>query len=191
MNGSHPTTTLSPRAYRRRATLRLTTDAMMVALYFVLTVYLAIETPLIKFSVSTLPILLCAFLFGLPDTVAVATLGSFLYQMVQWGPSAYTALWIAPFTLMALYLGGAIYLLRARQQPRVWKTIVIIITAELLLTLLNSVALLIAGQVASPWALLLSLPKRLLNGAIRTACTVTLTLALLPPLRAVLKHGRS
>lgn len=178
----------SPRARQRRATLRLTTDAMMIALYFVLTVYLAIDTPLVKFSISTLPILLCAFLFGMPDTLAVATLGSFLYQMVQWGPSAYTALWVAPFTLMALYLGGATYLFRTHQRPQVWKIVVIIITAELLLTLLNSVALLIAGQVTSPWALLLSLPKRLLNGAARTACTVSLSLALLPPLRKVLNR---
>ena len=62
---------------------RLAADAMLIALYVVLSSYLTVKTPIFELSWASLPILLCALIFGLPDVLAVSCLGSFLEQMLS------------------------------------------------------------------------------------------------------------
>ena len=60
---------------RRYATVRLTTDAVLIAVYVALASFVSINLGNVIISLSSLPILLCVFVFGVPDAVAVALCG--------------------------------------------------------------------------------------------------------------------
>ena len=79
---------------RRHTTVRLTTDAVLIAVYVALASFVSINLPIAQFSLSSLPILLCVFALGVPDAVAVALCGSFIEQ-VLYGLSPTAPLWMA------------------------------------------------------------------------------------------------
>lgn len=179
----------SPRARQRRATLRLTTDAMMVAIYVLLAVYLCVNGKLLQVSLSSLPILLTAFLFGTPDALIVALCGSFLEQVLSpYGLSATTILWMLPVLLLALVAGLLFRLLRRVMDTWQVAMALVVLTAELAFTAANTAALYLDGYIMqySVTALTVLLPTRILNACARTACTMLLSIALVPPLRRVL-----
>lgn len=184
----------SPRERRRRrTTLRLTTDAMLVAIYVVLAVYISYPGKEIQVNFSSLPILLCAYLFGTPDAVAVALCGSFAEQLLSpYGLSPTTPLWMLPVLLLALSAGLLYALFRRIMGSWQAATVVSAVAAELIFTAANTAALYadahIMGYAVS--ALMVILPARLLNACVRMVSTTLLSLALLPPLRAVLKYRR-
>ena len=49
---------------RRHTTVRLTTDAVLIAVYVALASFVSINLPIAQFSLSSLPILLCVFALG-------------------------------------------------------------------------------------------------------------------------------
>lgn len=185
---------MTPHARRRRATLRLTTDAMLAAIYVLLAVYLCVNGKLLQVSLSSLPILLGAFLFGLPDALAVALCGAFLEQLLSpYGLSATTGIWILPVLLLALVAGLLFRLLRRVMETWQVAMALTVLTAELVFTVANTAALYLDGYIMrySVAALTALLPTRILNACTRTACTMLLTIALVPPLRRVLgQKGR-
>lgn len=85
-------------------TKKLSLDAMCTAMCTVLG-YVALDTGSVKITFETLPILLCAMIFGAWDGLAVGTVGALLYQLLRYGISATTALWILPCTLCGLAAG--------------------------------------------------------------------------------------
>ena len=98
---------LSPRD-RWFPAVRLATDGVLIAVYFVLSYYLQhLEFSGVRLSFVGLPLLLCAVLFGPLDAVLVAFLGEFLAQMVAWGFTPTSLVWCAPETIRALLLGLA------------------------------------------------------------------------------------
>lgn len=182
---------------RRRTTVRLTTDAVLIAVYVALASFVSINLPIAQFSLSSLPILLCVFVFGVPDAVAVALCGSFIEQ-VLYGLSPTAPLWMAAPVAMALTAGGLAALFRrlfGRELP-VWQTIVTIVTvvvAELVMTLVNTGMLYVDAHIMqySVKAIGVVLPIRLVNGAARTVCTAILTTGILTPLRLITDKRRT
>ena len=182
----------SARTRTRRYIIRLVTDAMLVAMYFVLARVAAIDTPLFQFSISSLPILLCAFLFSPLDTFAVSLLGSFLEQMLgEYGLMPTTPLWMAPVVLFGLYASFLVWL--CRYNPKTWQAVVIVVTSEVLFTLLNTAGLYVDSRIYSypVAALAVLLPKRLLAAAVRMVITVPLFMLVIEPVKKLAnKRGR-
>lgn len=87
-------------------THRITLYGMLTALYIVLS-YISIPLPGIngKIAFSGLPVIFAAASFGLIDGLAVATLGSFLMQVFQYGISITTPLWMIPPIVRAVVIG--------------------------------------------------------------------------------------
>lgn len=172
---------------------RLVFDAMLVALYVILGTFLSLKIPgAIQLSFSTIPILLCAFLFRPADAVAVAVLGNFLEQILDPSPYGFVTLpmWLIPGALMALVAALGACKIRSVPSPRkaLVLTCITILIAELLLTVLNTAALYADGYLLgySVKALHLLLPTRILNALVRSAISCILIPLLLPPLRRVL-----
>ena len=189
MSNSKP---VSVRNKSRRLTLRITTDAMLIAMYFVLARFVSIDLPLAQFSISSLPIILCGFLFGPVDTLAVSLLGSFLEQALsQYGLAVTTPLWMAPVVLLGLFVSFCAWL--CRYEPKSWQVITITVIAELLFTAANTAVFYIDGMI---WqyevkALHLLLPGRLLAAGLRMVVTVPLTAFLLEPIKSLAdKNGQ-
>lgn len=79
---------------------------MLVAIYFVLSNYFAINLAGIRITLDVLPILVAAALFGPVDAFIVGFIGNFLFQLVgPYGISATTFLWALPDGIRGLLLG--------------------------------------------------------------------------------------
>ena len=177
----------------RSKSYRITSDALFVALYVILSTYLSFKIPgLFQISISTLPILLCSFLFGPADAVAVAVLGTFLEQVIDPSPYGFATLplWLIPGAVQALIAGlGAQRIAKLTSKKiALIATVAVITTAELSLTLLNTGALYLDGYLLGypVKALHLLLPTRLLNMLVRCILSSVIVPLLLPPLKRVL-----
>ena len=83
---------------------RLVTDGILIALFYVLSL-LNLEVAGVKLTLEALPITLAALLYGVPSGALVGLLGAFLEQMLRYGFTATTLLWILPPMLRGLLLG--------------------------------------------------------------------------------------
>ena len=66
----------------------------------------SISTGNLKITVEALPVFLGALLLGPVDGLAIGGVGTLLYQLLRFGVSATTALWIAPYVLLGLCVGA-------------------------------------------------------------------------------------
>ncbi len=177
----------------RQKTYRLVLNAFFVALYVVLSTYLSFKIPgVIQISISTLPILLCAFLFGPADAASVALLGTFLEQVIDPSPYGFATLplWLIPGVVQALIAGFGsrrIEKITSKKYALV-ATVIVIVIAELSLTMLNLGAQYLDGYLLHypVKAIRLLLPTRLLNGGTRCILSAILVPLLLLPLKRVL-----
>lgn len=116
-------------------TKQLAIDAMLVAMCAVLG-YVAVDLQVIKITFESLPIFIAAFLFGPVDGMLVGGVGTLIYQLLRYGVSPTTVLWMAPYIVCGLIVGYAAkkngFSLSNRQ------IMVLVITNELLITLLNT-----------------------------------------------------
>ena len=83
---------------------RLALNAALVALYVALSM-LAVPIGGLKLTFEHLPLLLCAVFFGPVDAVIVGALGEFTNQILTFGVTPTTILWMAPAMFRGLSLG--------------------------------------------------------------------------------------
>lgn len=125
-------------------TKKLAMDSMLAAMCAVLG-YLSLDFGNLKITFESVPILLGALLLGPIDGMAIGGVGTLLYQLVRYGVSVTTPLWILPYVLCGLVVG----LSSARRDfhPSRWESTVFIVSGELLITLLNTVTLYIDSKI--------------------------------------------
>lgn len=100
-------------------TKRLVTDALCAALYVVLATFASLRLGPMTISLQSLAVLLGAVLFGPVDGLIVGLLGEFLSQLLTYGLSATTVLWILPPGLMGLTVG--LLMGRKEDAPPLWR----------------------------------------------------------------------
>ncbi len=181
----------------RTKTYHISIDALFIALYFVLGTFLSLKIPgLVQISFSILPVLLCAFLFGMADAVAVAVIGNFLEQIFDPSPYGFATLllWLIPGAIHAIIASlGARTANKAKTKKYTLLLILVsIICSDFVLTALNTIAMYLDGYLLGypVKALHLILPTRLLNVLIRSMIACILVPLLLPPLKKVLARIR-
>ena len=86
-------------------TRRIATDAMLSAMFVCLSFISIRIGNSMKISVDSLPILVAALLLGPLDGLAVGLIGSFLNQLLTYGLSVTTVLWILPAGIRGLLVG--------------------------------------------------------------------------------------
>ena len=87
-------------------TKRLVTNAMLAAVYVVLSNYVALPLGPMKLTLDGLPIVLAALLFGPVDGLLVGLIGNLLSQLLgPYGVSATTFLWAIPDGVRGLLVG--------------------------------------------------------------------------------------
>lgn len=183
---------MSRPVFNKSHVYRIAVDAMFVAIFVLLSTVLSFETPLFKFSWTSLPILLCAFLMRPADTVAVALLGSFLDQMF-YGLNAQALFFMLPFVLFAAVASLLANTFCRNESP--WKIVVALVLSELVLTVFNTLSLYYCGyiltDVTEPALLLWAFLLRILKALPRIVLSALFIPELLKPLRRVLSGGRS
>ena len=85
-------------------TRKLALNAVLAAMCAALGA-LALDLNSIKITFESFPILLGALLFGPLDGLAVGFVGTLLYQLLRYGVSVTTPLWILPYALAGLVTG--------------------------------------------------------------------------------------
>ena len=90
---------------------RIAIDAVLIAMYFGLSL-LSVEIGGIKLTFASLPTLICAMLFGPIDGFLVGFLGAFMEQMIRYGFTATTVLWVLPPAIRGLFVGVCVLLLK-------------------------------------------------------------------------------
>jgi ECF transporter S component (folate family) len=80
-------------------------DAMLTAVYFVLSYFSISIGGGIAISLGSFPIVLSALVFGPWDSSFIALLGEFLIQVLKYGITLTTVLWILPPMLRGLTIG--------------------------------------------------------------------------------------
>lgn len=170
-------------------TKRLSLDAMLAAMYVVLSLF-SINLPGMKITLDSLPILVGAALLGPLDGLAVGLIGSFLNQMITYGFTATTLLWIIPAGLRGLLVG--LYAKRHSFDMTLRQTIFITIATALLVTALNTLLMYVDSWVYSYSyvAALATLALRIVAGIITAVLFSLLLPTILSALRRLLGAGK-
>jgi len=87
-------------------TKRIVLDAVLVALYFALSM-IAVPIGGLKLTFEHLPVIICALLFGPVDALLVGGLGELINQMLTFGFTPTTILWMTPAMFRGLSMGLA------------------------------------------------------------------------------------
>ena len=85
-------------------TRKLAADAVLAAMCAVLGA-LSLDFGNLKITFESLPVLLAALAFGPLDGLAVGGIGTLIYQLLRYGVSVTTPLWILPYALCGLLVG--------------------------------------------------------------------------------------
>lgn len=107
---------------KKNTTLRMCLVAVFAALYFVLTMYLTIRIGNITITLASLPVLLLAVLYRPVESAVAAALGELLHQVLTYGLTVTTPLWILPPVIRGLIVAFGCILIRKKtggQDP--WK----------------------------------------------------------------------
>ena len=107
---------MTPVGCRLSGTSRIAIDGMLAAVYFALT-FLTINTGAYKITFASMAFVIAALLFGPLDAMAVAFVGEFLYQLIIFGLTPTTPIWLIPPVLHALRLGVFAVLMGTREKP--------------------------------------------------------------------------
>ena len=118
-------------------TRKLALNAVLAAMCAALGA-LALDLNSIKITFESFPVLLGALLFGPLDGLAVGFVGTLLYQLLRYGVSVTTPLWILPYALAGLMTGC--YAKRRGFSLTTGQTVGIVVAAEVLVTALNTLA---------------------------------------------------
>ena len=116
-------------------TRQLAIDAMLAAMCAVLG-YIALDFLSIKITFESLPILLGALLFGPLDGALIGLVGTGVYQLLRYGVSATTVLWMVPYILCGFLAGY--YAKKKGFSPDAKQTVFIVVLTELIITILNT-----------------------------------------------------
>jgi len=115
--------------------VRIAYDALLAALVVVLGYY-AIDLGNNKITLESLPVLIGALMFGPVDGVLIGGVGNFIYQILKYGFSVTTVLWILPHVIQGLLVG--LYAKKRGFRLKRVESIAIVLFSEVLTTVLNT-----------------------------------------------------
>ena len=166
-------------------TKQITTDAILAALCAVLG-YISIDAGNIKVTFESLPVLVAGLMFGPLDGLIVGGIGTLISQLLKYGVSATTPLWMIPYVLCGLFIG---WYAKKRGFKLDRKQVIIgVAIAELIVAAFNTIALYVDSKVYGYYTAVYifgSIPMRLLISALKAAVFGSL----LPSLTKLLKNA--
>lgn len=86
-------------------TRQISLDAVLCAMCAVLGA-VSLELGNFKISFESLPVMIGALLFGPLDGFLIGGIGTLIYQLLRYGFSVTTLLWIAPYAICGLLMGA-------------------------------------------------------------------------------------
>ncbi|HIT31573.1 MAG TPA: folate family ECF transporter S component [Candidatus Enterenecus stercoripullorum] len=123
---------------------QLVTIAMLAAICTVLS-YFSVKFINFEFTFASIPVHISGLLFGPVDGMLVGGVGTLLYQLLSYGVTATTLLWVLPYALC----GGLVGWAARRKDFRLSRvqTVALAVCAELMITLLNTGSLYLDSHI--------------------------------------------
>jgi len=131
---------------RKLTTSQICIDGLLAAMCALLG-YIALDLYNIKISFESLPVVFAGLMYGPVDGLLVGAIGTFIYQLLKYGLSATTILWMLPYIVIGLVAG--LYARRANYSNSKRQLLVITIICELIAFALNTAVLYIDGLIYS------------------------------------------
>lgn len=97
---------------------RMCHAALLAAMYVPLSLYVAVQVGNVRISFGSLPVVVSALLFGPVDAMIVAMVGEFFKQLLTYGVTYTTVLYLIPPALRGLVVGLGALALAARRGRR-------------------------------------------------------------------------
>lgn len=177
-------------------TRRIAMNAVMIALYVCLAMLVSLTVGGVRITVRSLPVIFCAVAFGPLDAALVGFLGEFLSQMLTYGFTATTLLWILPYLLQGLFVGIFAKLLNKRlgvdalaQRSRSISLIVICILSAEIVACFNTLALYVDSKMFGYYSYLMVFGSFWLRAVLGVA-TGTIIAIIVTPVVQALKKAR-
>ena len=123
----------------RTRTQQLALDSILAAMVVVLGFTSIRIGNIMKVSLEDFPVIIAALMFGPADGIIVAGIGIFLYQLLSYGITATTILWIIPFVVVGGLAG--LYAMRSNYNNDRKQLLIIFLICEILICLLNTGAI--------------------------------------------------
>ncbi len=123
----------------RTRTQQLVINALLAAMCVVLGFMSIRIGNIMKVSLEDFPVIFAALMFGPIDGMVVAAVGIFLYQLLSYGVTATTVLWILPFVIVGGIAG--LYAKKYNFNNNKKQIFVIFLICEILVCLLNTGAI--------------------------------------------------
>ncbi|MEY8388047.1 folate family ECF transporter S component [Oscillospiraceae bacterium 38-13] len=99
-------------------TRRMCYTALLAAMYVPLSLYVAVQVGNVRISFGSLPVVTAALLFGPVEAVVTALVGELFKQLLTYGVSYTTVLYLIPPALRGLVVGLAAFALAVRRGRR-------------------------------------------------------------------------
>lgn len=174
---------------------RMALDAVLIAMFFALSL-LSITIGGLKITFSSLPTIICATVFGPVDAFLVGTIGALLEQMMTYGFTPTTILWILPAGVRGLFIGVCVHFLKKKftldgimkGKHTVWFFLVCIISG-IIVSCINTFTLYVDSNMYGYYTYALvfgALVLRLISGMLSSSLMAAATL----PVVAALRRGK-
>lgn len=174
---------------------RMALDAVMIAMFFALSMF-QITAGGLKFTFSALPIIICAVIFGPVDAFLVGLLGALLEQMMTYGFTPTTILWILPAGIRGLFIGLCLLPLKKHADgetllrgKRIIAFYAICLVSAVIVSCFNTFTLYVDSNMYGYYTYALvfgALVARIVTGLISSALMATATI----PVVAALKRAK-
>lgn len=173
---------------RKMKTQTLVVSALLMAMHVVLSIW-SINLPFMKINLSGLPIIIGGLLFGPVIGATVGFLGHFLYQILIYGFMATTIIWVIPIGIRGLIVG--LYAKHKKYKLGKIETLLLIIVSSLVVTVLNTIGLYLAGILTNfQETIFVVLGPRLLSSVITAIIYGIIVIAVMKPLRKFFHIGQ-
>ena len=123
----------------RTMTQQLVINALLAAMCVVLGFMSIRIGNIMKVSLEDFPVIFAALMFGPVDGMIVAAIGIFLYQLLSYGVTVTTVLWILPFVIVGGIAG--LYAKKFNFNNNNKQILIIFLVCEILVCLLNTGAI--------------------------------------------------
>lgn len=129
-------------------TRKLALCGVLAAIYFALS-FLTVQTGSLKFTMTSLSLVIAALLLGLPEACAVALVGEGLYQLLLYPLSVTTPLWLLPPVLhaAALWLFARLLCRTVQPEQSVVRCALVCLLAAVINSAANTAALFVDSKV--------------------------------------------
>ena len=166
-------------------TKKLAVNAILAAMCAVLGA-VSLDLGNLKLTFESLPVLMAALLFGPIDAMAVGGIGTLLYQLLRYGVTVTTALWILPYVFCGLLAG--LYARRHAFDLSVKQLAFITFTTGIMIFLLNTLVLYIDSKIYGYYSAVFIFGSLPLRAAIALGKAAAFT-AVLPVLLKAARRG--